>query len=84
MRVHGRGRAAYASYRHGREFAERFGADATTAAIWPLIVDGLFTMVTVELWNTTGRARCAGGRRGCLSGWGSACRCPPTWPPLRR
>jgi hypothetical protein len=29
--------AAYASYRHGRDFALRFGADAATAAIWPLI-----------------------------------------------
>lgn len=47
--------AAYASYRHGREFALRFGADETTAAIWPLIVDGLLTMATVELWKTTSR-----------------------------
>ncbi len=31
----------YASYRHGREFALRFGADEAAAAIWPLIVDGL-------------------------------------------
>lgn len=38
--------AAYASYRHGREFALRFGADETTAAIWPLIVDGLLTTAT--------------------------------------
>lgn len=53
--------AAYASYRHGREFALRFGADATTAAIWPLIVDGLLTIATVELWRT-GRLRAAGGR----------------------
>jgi hypothetical protein len=53
--------AAYASYRHGREFAERFGADTTTAAIWPLIVDGLLTMATVELWKT-GHGRRAGGR----------------------
>jgi hypothetical protein len=28
------------------------GADHTTAAIWPLIVDGLLTMATVELWKT--------------------------------
>lgn len=28
--------AAYASYRHGREFALRFGADTVTASIWPL------------------------------------------------
>lgn len=44
--------AAYASYRHGREFALRFGADATTADSWPLIVDGLLTTATVELWKT--------------------------------
>jgi len=45
--------AAYASYRHGQAFALRFGADATTAAIWPLIVDGLLIVATVELWKTT-------------------------------
>jgi len=33
--------AAYISYRHGRIFALRFGADPATAALWPLIVDGL-------------------------------------------
>ncbi|MFD8494821.1 DUF2637 domain-containing protein [Amycolatopsis sp. NPDC059657] len=44
--------AAYASYRHGREFALRFGADESTAAIWPLIVDGLLTIATVELWRS--------------------------------
>ncbi|MFD2474740.1 DUF2637 domain-containing protein [Amycolatopsis silviterrae] len=43
--------AAYASYQHGRVFALRFGADRTTAAIWPLIVDGLLTLATVELWR---------------------------------
>ncbi|MBN9742730.1 hypothetical protein DMP23_16735 [Amycolatopsis sp. A1MSW2902] len=43
--------AAYASYRHGREFAVRFGADASTASIWPLLVDGLLTIATVELWK---------------------------------
>ena len=48
--------AAYASYRHGRDFALRFGADATTAAIWPLIVDGLLTTATVELWKPSGLA----------------------------
>jgi hypothetical protein len=53
--------AAYASYRHGREFALRFGADHTTAAIWPLIVDGLLTTATVELWKP-GHDRPAGGR----------------------
>ncbi|TKG66252.1 DUF2637 domain-containing protein [Prauserella endophytica] len=54
--------AAYASYRHGREFALRFGADEATAAIWPLIVDGILTTATVELWKTTGDSRRAGGR----------------------
>lgn len=47
--------AAYASYRHGQAFALRFSGDATTAAIWPLIVDGLLTTATVELWKP-GRA----------------------------
>ncbi|TCP43672.1 uncharacterized protein DUF2637 [Tamaricihabitans halophyticus] len=54
--------AAYASYRHGREFALRFGADEATAAIWPLTVDGILTTATVELWKTTGHGRRAGGR----------------------
>jgi len=45
--------AAYASYRHGQTFAFRFGADATTAVIWPLIVDGLLIVATVELRKTT-------------------------------
>lgn len=53
--------AAYASYHHGREFAARFGADEATAAIWPLIVDGLLTTATVELWKN-GNGRRAGGR----------------------
>ncbi|WP_258948749.1 DUF2637 domain-containing protein [Lentzea californiensis] len=54
--------AAYVSYRHGREFALRFGADEVTAAIWPLIVDGLLTTATVELWKTSGDGRRAEGR----------------------
>jgi len=45
--------AAYASYRHGRDFALHFGADHTTATIWPLIVDGLLMIATVELWKPT-------------------------------
>lgn len=53
--------AAYASYRHGPEFALRFGADDTAAAIWPLIVDDLLATATVELWKT-GHGRRAGGR----------------------
>lgn len=43
--------ATYASYRHGRDFAQQFGADHATAAIWPLIVDGLLMIATVELWK---------------------------------
>lgn len=52
--------AAYASYRHGRAFALRFGADQATAGIWPLIVDGLLMVATVELWKT-GHSRRTGG-----------------------
>jgi hypothetical protein len=34
----------------------RFGADEATAASWSLLVDGLLTTATVELWkNDTGR-----------------------------
>lgn len=63
MRLHRtRGpRAAYASYRHGRDFALQFGADHTTAAIWPLIVDGLLMIATVELWKPADHEH-AGGR----------------------
>ena len=52
--------AACASYRHGREFALRFGADATTATLWPLVVDGLLTVATVELWKTGHGSRDSG------------------------
>ncbi|WP_235096975.1 DUF2637 domain-containing protein [Amycolatopsis decaplanina] len=52
--------AAYASYRHGRDFALRFGADHTTAAIWPLIVDGLLMVATVELWKPADAERAEG------------------------
>ncbi|WP_370937574.1 DUF2637 domain-containing protein [Amycolatopsis sp. cg13] len=43
--------AAFASHQHGWVFALRFDADGTTAVIWPLIVDGLLTLATVELWR---------------------------------
>ncbi|MEU0532170.1 DUF2637 domain-containing protein [Amycolatopsis tolypomycina] len=49
--------AAFASYRHGLRFALRFGADETTAWIWPLIVDGLLTIATVELWKSGSGSR---------------------------
>jgi hypothetical protein len=54
--------AAYASYRHRAGVALRFGADHTTAAIWLLIVDGLLTMATIELWKTIGTGRRTSGR----------------------
>ncbi|MEV4646366.1 DUF2637 domain-containing protein [Saccharopolyspora sp. NPDC049357] len=44
--------AAYVSYRHGHQFALRYGADDTTAALWPLVVDGLLLTSTIELWKT--------------------------------
>ncbi|WP_406635447.1 DUF2637 domain-containing protein [Amycolatopsis sp. WGS_07] len=46
--------AAYASYQHGRAFALRFGAGGTTAATWPLIMDGLSTLATARVvaWPT--------------------------------
>ncbi|MEU6356300.1 DUF2637 domain-containing protein [Streptomyces sp. NPDC047072] len=41
------GVAAYASYVHQREFALQGGADRTSAALWPLSVDGLLLLATV-------------------------------------
>ncbi|EME51749.1 hypothetical protein H074_36239 [Amycolatopsis decaplanina DSM 44594] len=43
--------AAHVFYRHGRTFALQHGADESTASMWPLIVDGLLTTATVELWK---------------------------------
>ena len=45
----------------------RFGADEITAAIWPLIVDGMLMTATVELWKTGHHARRRGG--GQWSAW---------------
>ncbi|WP_026197859.1 DUF2637 domain-containing protein [Sciscionella marina] len=59
--------AAYVSYRHGRDFALRFGADETTATLWPLIVDGLLTMATIELWKTGHRYSATGQWKAWLS-----------------
>lgn len=59
--------AAYVSYRHGHEFALRFGADDTTARLWPLIVDGLLMMATIELWKTSHQHRAAGQWKAWLS-----------------
>jgi Protein of unknown function (DUF2637) len=53
--------AAYASYIHQRAFALRGGADPTSAASWPLSVDGLLLLATVALLkpsrHSTRRAR---------------------------
>jgi hypothetical protein len=51
--------AAYASYLHQRAFALQGGADATSATLWPLSVDGLLLLVTVGLLTP---ARHAGRR----------------------
>jgi hypothetical protein len=49
--------AAYSSYEHQRDFALRFGADATNAALWPLSVDGLLLLATVGLVKPGHRTR---------------------------
>jgi hypothetical protein len=46
-------------------FALRYGGDAATATIWPLIVDGILTSGTVVLWMT----RHSGKRRGRWAAW---------------
>jgi uncharacterized protein DUF2637 len=55
--------AAYSSYEHQRGFALRGGADATSAGLWPLSVDGLLVLATVGLLTsgqqTSRRARVA-------------------------
>lgn len=51
---------AYVSYRHGREFALRYGVDETTATLWPLIVDGLLTLATIELCKVSHLHRATG------------------------
>lgn len=57
--------AAYASYVHQREFARQGGADATSAALWPLSVDGLLLLATVGLLKAPARS----GRRGRWAVW---------------
>jgi hypothetical protein len=57
------GVAAYASYRHQRAFALEGGADAVSAALWPLSVDGLLVLASAGLLKSrrvgVGRARIA-------------------------
>ncbi|MGI5192676.1 DUF2637 domain-containing protein [Streptomyces sp. CA-288835] len=58
--------AGYASYVHQREFALQ-GADAVSATLWPLSVDGLSLLATVGLLSP---ARGVGRRaRAPLCGW---------------
>jgi len=57
------GVAAYSSYAHQRQFALDGGADAVTAAVWPLSVDGLVILASIGLLRqsaeTARRARWA-------------------------
>lgn len=57
------GVAAYASYQHQRAFALRGGADAASAGLWPLSVDGLLLLATAGLIaagsHSSGRVRLA-------------------------
>ncbi|MBK3577400.1 DUF2637 domain-containing protein [Streptomyces sp. MBT65] len=56
------GVAAYASSVHQREFARQGGADAVSASLWPLSVDGLPLLATVGLLKPSGlRTRRARG-----------------------
>ncbi|MEV6509950.1 DUF2637 domain-containing protein [Streptomyces sp. NPDC051642] len=56
------GVAACASYVHQREFARQGGADAVSASLWPLSVDGLLLLATVGLLKPSGlRTRRARG-----------------------
>ncbi|MEO3756214.1 DUF2637 domain-containing protein [Streptomyces sp. B6B3] len=50
------GVAAYASYEHQRDFALHGGADPTSAALWPLSVDGLLLLTTAALLKPRGAA----------------------------
>jgi hypothetical protein len=43
------GVAAYSSYEHQRRFAAIGGAEATTARLWPLSVDGLVLLASIGL-----------------------------------
>jgi len=48
--------AAYASYEHQRRFALHGGADAVSAALWPLSVDGLMVLASLGLLAARPRA----------------------------
>jgi hypothetical protein len=61
------GVAAYGSYRHQRAFALEGGADAVSAALWPLSVDGLLVLASAGLL----KSRRDGGRRARVGAWSS-------------
>ncbi|MFK0018708.1 DUF2637 domain-containing protein [Streptomyces sp. NPDC090798] len=50
---------------HQRAFALQGGADATSAALWPLSLDGLLLLATVGLLKPTGHI----GRRARATVW---------------
>jgi hypothetical protein len=58
--------AAYASYQHQRAFALHGGADAASAGLWPLSVDGLLLLATAALLRS---GRDHSSRRVRLAGW---------------
>jgi hypothetical protein len=57
--------AAYASYEHQREFALGGGSNSTSAALWPLSVDGLLVLATVGVLKSGQQA----SRRGRVAVW---------------
>lgn len=59
------GVAAYASYEHQREYALVGGSDPTSAALWPLSVDGLLLLATVGVLKSGQQA----SRRGRVAVW---------------
>jgi hypothetical protein len=58
--------AAYASYRHQYGFALHGGADAASAGLWPLSVDGLLLLATAALLQSGAGRRT---RRVRLAAW---------------
>jgi uncharacterized protein DUF2637 len=52
------GVAAYASYEHQRHFALAWGAEAVSAALWPLSVDGLLVLASIRLLEVDSGTRC--------------------------
>ncbi|WP_327398581.1 hypothetical protein [Streptomyces phaeochromogenes] len=70
---------------HQREFALQSEADAVSATLWLLSVDGLLLLAMVGLLNSSRNVGCRGG---LWCGWpsssGSLCHWRRMWRPLRR